>query len=123
MGLLAMSPGFTRKNLLRRYGDTASEAAMSFPHAPVAIAPCSDLDASGAFYNRLGFARAPGAPEDYRILADKRGGEIHLAQALEGWLVPGRNPFGLYLRTTDVDTLAACFAGETVGGRQPEDKP
>jgi catechol 2,3-dioxygenase-like lactoylglutathione lyase family enzyme len=96
---------------------------MSVTHALVAIVPCSDLDTSEAFYNRLGFIRAPGSPEDYRMLTNDRGDEIHLTQAPEGWLVPGCNPFGLYLRTADVDALAARFDGQTVGGRRPENKP
>ena len=98
---------------------------MPEPHALVAIVPCSDLEASEAFYNRLGFAHAPDAPdgEEYRILLDASGAEVHLIRAPEGWLVPGRNPFGLYFHTADVDALAARFAGQTVGGRRPEDKP
>jgi len=40
-----------------------------------------------------------------------------LTDAVEGWLVPGRNPFGLYLYVEDVDVLAREFQ------KQPEDKP
>jgi catechol 2,3-dioxygenase-like lactoylglutathione lyase family enzyme len=98
-------------------------------HALVAILPCNDLDASEAFYNRLGFRRPDGArPEKsehdtYRILSDGMGGHLHLTDAVEGWLVRGRNPFGLYLYAEDVDTLAAEFAAELVNGKGPEDKP
>ena len=35
-----------------------------------AILPCNDLVAAEAFFNRLGFTRNPGSPDDYRILAD-----------------------------------------------------
>jgi hypothetical protein len=38
-------------------------------------------------------------------------------------LIPGENPFGLYLYIEDVDALAAAFAGEIIGGRGAEDKP
>lgn len=40
------------------------------------------------------------------MLSDGNGGEIHLQPAVEGWLIPGRNPFGLYLYTENVDELA-----------------
>ena len=58
------------------------------------------------------------------MLSDGKGGELHLQPAVEGWLVPGRNPFGLYLYVENVDELAAAFAGELLeASRQPEDKP
>ncbi len=103
---------------------------MAPQHALTAILPCNDLDASEAFYNRLGFNRPdadrPADPADdgYRILADGKGGHLHLTEAVEGWLVPGRNPFGLYLLAESVDELAARFKGELIekGGR-PEHKP
>ena len=97
-------------------------------HALTAILPCNDLDASEAFYNRLGFTRpdaerpAPGEEDSYRILSDGLGGHLHLTDAVEGWLVPGRNPFGLYLYVEDVDRLAAAFPGELIGAGGPEDK-
>src|SRR6185312_11387064 len=69
---------------------------MTVTHQMTAILPCNDLDASEAFYARLGFSCAA-RHADYRILADGKGGALHLASAVEGWLVPGRNPFGLYL--------------------------
>lgn len=90
-----------------------------------AILPCNDLDASEAFYNRLGFTRPerppPGEEDTYRMLSDGQGAELHLTDTVEDWLVPGRNPFGLYLYTEDVDARAAAFAGEILG--QVEDKP
>ncbi len=97
--------------------------------ALTAILPCSDLDASERFYNRLGFRRpdgerpAPSLPDTYRILANGKGGVLHLTEAVEGWLVPGRNPFGLYLYTEEVDAVAAAFGAEVLGGTGPEDKP
>lgn len=65
---------------------------MSHARAMVAILPCIDLDASEGFYRRLGFANRRG-PEDYRMLSDDQGREIHLTEAVEGRLIPGRNPF------------------------------
>jgi catechol 2,3-dioxygenase-like lactoylglutathione lyase family enzyme len=98
-------------------------------HALTAILPCRDLDRSEAFYARLGFVRPAGdRPEageadEYRILVDGGGASLHLTRSVEGWLVPGRNPFALYLQTEAVDDLARRFAGETVASRGPEDKP
>jgi len=40
-----------------------------------------------------------------------------------GWLIPGQNPFGLYLYTEDVDALAAQVIGQTIEPHGPEDKP
>jgi hypothetical protein len=98
-------------------------------HALTAILPCNDLDTSEAFYNRLGFTRPEGdrpadkTEDSYRILSDGKGGHLHLTDAVEGWLVPGRNPFGLYLYTEDIDALAAEFRGETLEKHGPEHKP
>ena len=81
-------------------------------HALTAILPCNDLDASEAFYNRLGFfqdAASKDAHDGYRMLSDGKGGHLHLNDAVEGWVVPGRNPFGLYLYTADVDAVAEAM--------------
>ncbi|GBQ37231.1 VOC family protein [Gluconacetobacter azotocaptans] len=94
----------------------------------IAILPCNDLDASEAFYGRLGFVRSDAGsasssqPDSYRMLSNGGGGFLHLTQAVEGWLVPGSNPFGLYLQTEDVDEICAAFQGELIG-TGPEDKP
>ena len=92
---------------------------MSRTHALTAILPCNNLDASEAFYAKLGFtchSRYPG----YRILSDGKGGDLHLTAVDEGWLVPGRNPFGLYLYTENIDELAASLEGLLI--HQPEHK-
>lgn len=88
-----------------------------------AILPCNDLDAAQAFFERLGFTRDEGSPNEYRMMSDGRGGFIHLRRAVEGWLEAGRNPFGLYLYRRDVDELAARFAGEIVGSGSPAQTP
>jgi catechol 2,3-dioxygenase-like lactoylglutathione lyase family enzyme len=87
-----------------------------------AILPCNDIDQAQAFFERLGFRREE-SPDDYRMLSDGLGGQIHLTPAVEGWLTPGRNPFGLYLYRRDVDSLAAVFKGETLENDGPSDKP
>ncbi len=94
----------------------AGSTAMSRPQDLVAILPCNDLDASEAFYGRLGFARH-GGNGDYRMLSNGCGGELHLTAAADGWLIPGRNPFGLYLYVENVDDLAMHM------GCKAEDKP
>jgi hypothetical protein len=74
---------------------------------------CNNLDASERFYNRLGFTRSKsywpprGEADTYRLLSNSKGGYLHFTDAVEGWLVPRRNPFGLYLYLEDVDALAA----------------
>src|SRR5215831_3362676 len=94
-----------------------------------AVLPCNDLDASERFYNRLGFARShsekppPGERDSYRMLSNGKGGQLHLTDAVEGWLVPGKNPFGLYLYIEEIDVLAREFSGEIVGKSGPENKP
>ena len=79
---------------------------MSRSHTLTAILPCNDLNASEAFYVRLGFTHKEG-DEHYRMVSDAEGGELHLTTAVKGWLIPGRNPFGLYLYAENVDELAA----------------
>src|SRR5258708_9648960 len=86
-----------------------------------AILPCNDLDASEAFFARLGFQRDPGSLDDYRMLSDGLGGFIHLNWAVEGWLQAGRNPFGLYLYRADVDGAAPAFPGQELV--PPRDTP
>lgn len=81
---------------------------MASEHGLIAILPCNDLDRSEAFYALLGFTRRGGI-DDYRILEDGKGGELHLTDSVEGWVIPGRNPFGLYLRAENVDELAAAL--------------
>ena len=84
----------------------------------IAILPCNDLDASERFYGRLGFTRndrpAPGEPDTYRILSNGKG-QLHLTDAVEGWLVPGRNPFGLYFYMEAVEVWATEFRVKWLG--------
>lgn len=57
------------------------------------------------------------------MLSDGRGADIHLNPAVADWLVPGRNPFGLYLYRENVDALAAAFASEIIEREGASDKP
>ncbi|WP_410052769.1 VOC family protein [Bradyrhizobium sp. SZCCHNPS2010] len=100
---------------------------MSPPHSLCAILPCNDLDASERFYRRLGFTRTDqprdGMADEDRMLSDGKGASLHLTRAEPEWLIPGRNPFGLYLYVDDVDALGAEFRGETVEPNGAENKP
>lgn len=77
-------------------------------HTAVAIVPCRDLDASQAFYARLGFEATSVYPEHgYRILHDRRGASIHLTRAAPGSVVPEHNAHGIYFYTDEVAAPAA----------------
>jgi catechol 2,3-dioxygenase-like lactoylglutathione lyase family enzyme len=89
-------------------------------HKLVAILPCRDLDASEAFYAKLGFSRVMDH-EGYRILSDGKGAQLHLNDAVADWVTPSRNPNGLYLFADDVDELAAPLAASLI--HPPEHKP
>src|SRR3569833_612939 len=97
------------------------EQAMGSPSASGSLGaslPCNDLDAAERFYNRLRFVhRDEAVHEDYRILSNGAGGHLHLTSAVENWLVPGRNPFGLYLYVEDVAGLAAAVKALWLGQR------
>ena len=93
---------------------------MSQRHRLTAILPCINLDASEQFYGRIGFRRS-GGDDGYRILSDGKGGDLHLTAAVEGWLIPGRNPFGLYLYAENVDEIARDLGSLVL--YPPEEKP
>jgi catechol 2,3-dioxygenase-like lactoylglutathione lyase family enzyme len=93
---------------------------MSLEHTMTAILPCNDLDACESFYALLGFSKR-GDHGDYRILRDGSGTSLHLNKAPEGWLIPGRNPCGLYLHTENVAELAARMGDRLI--HPPEDRP
>lgn len=97
-------------------------SSLSIQPGLVAVLPCNDMSRSLSFYGRLGFVPA-GGDDEYAMLQNARGTQIHLQPALPGWLVPGRNPFGLYLYDEDVSGLAAAFEGEILSPGVAEDKP
>jgi hypothetical protein len=72
-----------------------------------------------AFYARLGF-KLDATYDNYRILSDGKGGEIHLTAAPKRWFVPHHNLFGIYIYSEDVDELAASL-GDLPSGK-PEEK-
>ena len=91
-------------------------------HRLVAILPCNDIDASTAFYRRFGLS-VHSDHGSYRILSDGKGWLLHLSsESPKGWVVPGRNPNGLYLYLEDVDDLAENLS-DLILGHPPEHKP
>src|SRR5690606_16932869 len=92
------------------------------PHTLVAIVPCNDVAANAAFYGRLGL-EVLSDYGSYKILGDGKGWLLHLsAESPKGWIVPGRNPNGLYLYTEDVDGIVARCPDLFPGGG-PTHKP
>ena len=95
---------------------------MSEAHRAVAIIPTGDMDASEAFYRRLGLEVASDYG-DYRILADGRGWHLHLHK-VEGW--PRKiedNPVGVYLYVEDVDAIAERVRELIIETGAPHRKP
>ena len=72
-----------------------------------AIVPHNDLPGAIPFWERLGFSRT-GGDAAYAIMTGW-GCEVHLTQAGAGpWQVPSEhNPFGVFIRTPEVDAIAA----------------
>ena len=71
-----------------------------------AIVPSNDLSAAVPFWERLGFERTGG--DGAYVIMTGWGCEVHLTQAGEGrWGVPEQNPFGVFIRTPNVDAIAA----------------
>lgn len=91
-------------------------------HHVVTIIPCGDLDASEAFYLRLGFA-VESDYGNYRILSDGCGWHLHL-NSMPGW--PPKiedNPIGLYLYVDDVDAVAERVRDLIIEPGTPSLKP
>lgn len=83
---------------------------MDIKHSAVAIVPCNDLDASQAFYEKLGFGATSIYPHHgYRILHDPKGASIHLTRVDPERVVPERNAHGVYFYTEEVEALAAAM--------------
>ncbi len=72
-----------------------------------AIVPSNDLPVAVSFWKRLGFD-STGGDAQYIILTGWSC-EVHLIQAGDGpWRVPEEhNPFGVFIRTPEVDKIAA----------------
>ena len=72
-----------------------------------AIVPSNDLTTAISFWERLGFA--PTGGDGNYIIMTGWDCEVHLTQAGEGpWRVSAdHNPFGVFIRTPHVDSIAA----------------
>jgi len=95
---------------------------MTEAHYAVAIVPSGDLDASEAFYKRLGLTVVSDYGH-YRILADGRGWHLHLNK-VDGW--PRKiedNPIGIYLYVDDVDAVAERVRELIIEKGAPQLKP
>ena len=77
------------------------------PVGAFAIVPSNNLPGAIAFWERLGFNRIGGGV-DYIIMTGW-GCEVHLTQAGAGpWRVSEENnPFGIFIRSPDVEAIAA----------------
>lgn len=93
-------------------------------HSIAAILPCSDLDRSTAFYERLGLLVVSDYGS-YRLLADGRGWQLHLTnESQPTWPERDQNPFGLYLYTEGVADLAGAVGDAILGPvKAPTHKP
>lgn len=95
---------------------------MTAAHRIVAIVPARDMEASTAFYARLGLELVSDWG-DYRILSDGRGWHLHLTRTT-GWPAqPEDNPLGLYIYVDDVDGTAARMGDLLLAPHRPELKP
>ena len=86
------------------------------------ILPCNDINATQAFYERLGFTAVAG-DDGFRIMKDGRGWQIALRPAERGWVIPDRNSHGLYLYCEDVDAIAEKVRDIIVEKGAPHRKP
>jgi catechol 2,3-dioxygenase-like lactoylglutathione lyase family enzyme len=95
---------------------------MTDTHHAAAIVPCRDLEASTAFYQRLGL-EVVSDHGDYRLLSDGKGWRLHLNRT-PGW--PARvedNALGLYLYVEDVDAVAERVRELILNDDRPRLKP
>jgi catechol 2,3-dioxygenase-like lactoylglutathione lyase family enzyme len=93
-------------------------------HHIAAILPCSDLDASTAFYKRLGLS-VVSDHGTYRLLEDGKGWQLHLTnESGPTWPERDQNPFGLYLYSASVGELAERVRDAILGPvKAPTHKP
>ena len=95
---------------------------MTDKHHVAAIVPCRDLEASTAFYRRLGF-EVVSDHGHYGLLDDGRGWRLHLNRT-PGWPATVEdNALGLYLYVEDVDAMAERVRELIINDDQPRLKP
>lgn len=91
-------------------------------HLAAPILPCNDIDATQAFYERLGLV-VTGGDSGFRIMTDGKGWQIALRHAEPGWVVPERNSHGIFLFCDDVDAVASRVRDIIVEKGAPHRKP
>ncbi|HEV7226942.1 VOC family protein [Brevundimonas sp.] len=95
---------------------------MTDAHRIAAIVPARDMEASTAFYARLGLELV-GDWGDYRILSDGRGWHLHLTRTPHWPTRLEDNPLGLYVYVEDVDAAADRMGDLVLAPHRPELKP
>lgn len=78
------------------------------PDRAIPILPAVAMDATLAFYRRLGFEAELASPAGDYAIAER--GDLELHFFLHAALVPGESAFGCYWRVGDVDALYAEFS-------------
>ena len=91
-------------------------------HQAAPILPCNDIEATQAFYERLGFTVVAG-DAGFRIMTDGRGWQLALRPAEPGWVIPERNSHGIYLYCEDVDAVASLVRDIIIERGAPHRKP
>jgi catechol 2,3-dioxygenase-like lactoylglutathione lyase family enzyme len=91
-------------------------------HQAMPILPCNNIDATQAFYERLGFT-VTGGDSGFRILTDGQGWQLALRHAEPGWVIPDRNSQGIFLYCEDVDAVASRVRDIIVEKGAPHRKP
>ncbi|MEO5773243.1 MAG: VOC family protein [Sphingomicrobium sp.] len=92
------------------------------PNLAMPILPCNDIDATQAFYERLGFA-VTGGEAIFRIMTDGNDWQLALRHAEPGWVIPERNSHGIYLYCDDVEAVADRVRDIIVEKGAPHRKP
>lgn len=95
-----------------------------------AILPCSSMASAVKFFVRLGFTPPTDAQlnewDQYLIMLNPDGSEIHLRELgpdEDGWIVPNKNSFGIYVYSKNVKALGEEFADEIIeASKKPEVK-
>jgi catechol 2,3-dioxygenase-like lactoylglutathione lyase family enzyme len=122
---VSQCPLWVEKQTLSRPGDQPGELWQNndmTEHQLSPILPCNDIEATQAFYERLGFTLTAG-DDGFRIMTDGKGWQIALRPAERGWVIPNRNSHGFYLYCEDVDAIADKVRDIIVEKGAPHRKP
>ena len=87
---------------------------MSSPEVAIPILPSNSIDATAAFYRRLGF-EGGAHQHDSRYAILRRGGiELHFFE--HRTLIPAESYAGCYIRVTDVESIYHAFSSSGLAG-------